>query len=353
MGMILSILGLISLICFSIPYIVYLYRIHKTKTIEPETTHFNNLPHVDIVINTYQNSELIIPKLKNVYKTKYQNFNVFIINDGMDKETIKEFKKTSYENCELINYPERLGKTKCMNNFLAKTNSEYIIFSDVDTFTKNDTFTLLISELINENVGAVCADVLPNKNGNSESNYRSIYGKMCAYDSQIDSTFNFNGQLMAVKKSVINEIPLIGADDANIAFQSIISGKQSKYVQNAKCYELTPESIKESFKQKIRRANGLIASVRYYRKYADNNRKFWKFTYDIRKCMLLLSPAFLFTGLIGIVIDFPLVIIPILLAQLIPMVKALFFNNICLIIGMINRKNVQKWDKIKLTYPQD
>ena len=74
--------------------------------------------------------------MKNVYKTKYQNFNVFIINDGMDKETIKEFKKTSYENCELINYPERLGKTKCMNNFLAKTNSEYIIFSDVDTFTE-------------------------------------------------------------------------------------------------------------------------------------------------------------------------------------------------------------------------
>lgn len=349
--MILSIIGIILLIISSIPYIIYLKRI-LSKQIESESIiDFKNLPHVDIVVNTFQNCELIVPKLKNIYKTTYPDFKVFVINDGMDKETIKEFQKISYKNCELINHTERLGKTKCINDFLSKTKSEFVIFSDVDTFTRKDTFSLLISELTNDNVGAVCADVLPAKSCGSESNYRSVYGRMCIYDSQIDSTFNFNGQLIAVKKSVVNEIPLIGADDANIAFQSIISGKQSKYVQNAKCYELTPESTKESFKQKIRRANGLINSVKYYKKYVNNNRKFWKFTYDVRKFMLRNSPLCLFAGLLFVVIDFPLLIIPILLIQLIPMVKALFFNNLCLLIGSLNRKNIQKWDKIKLTSP--
>lgn len=345
--MILSLIGIVCLIIFSIPYVYYICKTHSLKNIESKVVCKSELPHVDIVINTYRNRNLIIPKLENVYETDYPNFSVFLINDGFDENVIMEFTKINFANCNLINKLKRYGKSKCINDFLSKTNSEFIILSDIDTFTNKDTFRLLISELLNDDVGSVCANVKP-KTKCMETHYRSVYEKMCIYDSRLNSTFNFNGQLVALKKSIVRQIPLYGADDANIAFESIISGKQSKYVQDAICYELIPESLLELFKQKIRRANGLINSILYYNKYKNNNKIFWKFTYFMRKYMTIISPIFLFAGFVLIAIDFPIILIALILIQFIPIIRTLFFNNLCLLLGLLNRKNIQKWDKVKL-----
>ena len=111
--MILSLIGIVCLIIFSIPYVYYVCKTHSLKNIESKVVCKSELPHVDIVINTYRNRNLIIPKLEKptstelISKSKYFSsipaegtFYVFmnIEKTGMNA---KEFSNYIYEKARI------------------------------------------------------------------------------------------------------------------------------------------------------------------------------------------------------------------------------------------------------------
>ena len=55
-----------------------------------------------------------------------------------------------------------------------------------------------------------------------EGVYRSFFGRMCEWESAHESTYNFNGALVAFRSDLITRInDKQGADDANTAFEAI------------------------------------------------------------------------------------------------------------------------------------
>ena len=244
---------------------------------------------------------------------------------------------------------------------------EIIIFTDADITTKPDALQRLVEVLLSEEVGAVCADLIPvgsnSSVAGSESAYRSVYGKMCEYDSSIDSTYNFNGPLIAFKKSAV---PFVeekrGADDANLALACIKNGFRALYVSDAVAFELQPVSLKEQFSQKIRRADGLINSTRLFKDAGKGSeRRFWKETFPVRKWMLLYSPI-LFTlatlfGVVGMFLLSPILgCILLMLAAAVPLftilqpknlISSFVMNQFFLTVGLIRRKNILQWERVE------
>ena len=186
---------------------------------------------------------------------------------------------------------------------------------------------------------------------------------MCEYDSGLDSTYNFNGPLIAFKKTAVPHVEETrGADDANLALTCINNGYRALYVSDAVAFELQPVSLKEQFSQKIRRADGLINSTRLFKNAGKNsNRKFWRETFPKRKWMLLYSPilfmlAVLF-GMTGVFLASPIlgfgllifVIAVILFTMLQPknLISSFVMNQFFLTVGLIRRKNILQWDRVE------
>ena len=370
-GCIILIIGLGCGVLAAYPYLYYIRNIrrpHLKSTIQKNTDY----PDISIVINAYKEGELVAERIRDICNTEYplDKITLYVFNDGADSETSVSAKRV-LPNCpfetHLIEPEIRLGKTACQNKAISLISDEVIVFTDADITTKPDALLRLIDTLSEDGVGAVCADLIPvgsNKSvTNSESAYRSIYGKMCEYDSFIDSTYNFNGPLIAFKKSAVQNVEdTRGADDANLALACIRNGFRALYVSEAVAFELQPVSLKEQFSQKIRRADGLINSTRLFKDAGKNSeRKFWRETFPIRKWMLLYSPIlFIVSAMLGLVGVFLLstvlgCILLILAAAVLlftvrkpkNIISSFVMNQFFLTVGLIRRKNILQWDRVE------
>ena len=370
-GFVILIAGILCGILAIYPYVYYLLKIRKVQpnSIPPKDTKY---PAISIVINAYKEGDLVEKRIQDILNTDYplENITLYVFNDGADPETSFAAKKI-LPDCPfktfLIEPEKRLGKTACQNKAISLISDEIIVFTDADITTKPDALHRLVDALSADEVGAVCADLIPVGSNssvtNSEGAYRSVYGKMCEYDSSLDSTYNFNGPLIAFKKTAVPHIEeKRGADDANLALTCIKNGFRALYCSESVAFELQPVSRKEQFSQKIRRADGLINSTILFKNEGkDSPRLFWRETFPKRKWMLLYSPILFISatvlGLIGISMLSPLIsgalillaaavlLFTILYPQTI--ISSFIMNQFFLTVGLIRRKNILQWDRVE------
>ncbi|HJJ99558.1 MAG TPA: glycosyltransferase [Methanocorpusculum sp.] len=352
------------------PYFSYLWRIHGVSyTTFPKLSEY---PAISIVVNAYQEGELVRTRIEDIFHVAYplDRITLYVVNDGADKATgdaARKALKDSLVKAAVIEPKERLGKIKCQNLVLSQITNEVIVFTDADITTKSDALAKLVARLQDPEIGAVCADLIPvgssqNVTG-SEGAYRSIYGKMCECDSQLDSTYNFNGPLIAFKKSAVPHIEeTIGADDANLALTCIANGYRAVYAADAVAYELQPISFRAQYRQKVRRADGLVNSTCLFcSAYHEKRAVFWKQVFPMRRWMLLYSPV-LFAVSSGLFLTgffiwslwygtalFLIGGAGLLFSLVKPdnLLSSFILNQIYLGVGLAKRKNTQVWDRVE------
>jgi len=123
------------------------------------------------------------------------------------------------------------------------------------------------------------------------------YGQMCEWESAIDSTYNFNGPLVAFRRKVIDQIEeRKGADDANTAFAAIRAGYRAVYEPRAVVYEDVPADLSRQYRQKIRRATRLLEATLSNLDLLKADRPFSHRFFPFRLWMYLASPLLFFTG---------------------------------------------------------
>lgn len=352
------------------PYLFYLRKIQKISfTNSPKLPEY---PAVSVVINAYQEGELVRTRIEDIFHAKYplDKITLYLVNDGADPSTgdaARAALDDSPVNATILEPQMRLGKIKCQNLVLSQISDEIVVFTDADVTTNPDALEKLVGRLLDAEIGAVCADLIPVGSSRdvigSEGAYRSVYGKMCEYDSQLDSTYNFNGPLIAFKKSAVPHIEEnIGADDANLALTCIANGYRAVYASDAIAYELQPISFRAQYHQKVRRADGLVNSTRLFcTTYHEKRAVFWKQIFPMRRWMLLYSPilfvvstvllligCFFWSSWLGVVLL--LVGIVVLIVSLIKpdnLTSSFILNQIYLLIGLVKRKNIQLWDRVE------
>lgn len=265
-------LFLLTCIVTALPVFVYLIYISVAFTSRPENIkHLKSLPKVSIVIPAY-NEELVLPthidNLAEIYpKDKLE---IIISNDGSSDNTEKvtrEALERNSVNGRVITNP-RSGANKAINRGIAEASSDIIVITGADGRFDKDTIPDLVSVLLSrDDIGAVSGDIVPLSKGDtlfskSESAYRSIYGKICVWESNVHSTYCLNGAVVAFKRDASPSLHARkGADDASRGLSIIRSGYKCKYVPSAKFYEYVPFEFKEQRKQKVRRATRLMEAT--------------------------------------------------------------------------------------------
>lgn len=343
------------------PYGVYLFGIKygKKQGLSPA---LETYPAISVVISAYNEEPNIEKRLKNLKDCEYPDMEVVFVDDKSSDNTAEVAKRSLDQlgfTYQLILNQERRGTSGSYNRAIKAATHEIVVTTDADVYFKKNALHRIVARLMSDTrIGAVTGDLRPEPDEETttelEQKYRSVYGKMCVWESAIDSTFNFNGALSVFRKKAIIWInQTAGADDANIAFAAIKNGYRAVYEQEAVVYEKVPATFKIQSRQKVRRATGLIESVLSNLPLMDIERPFAKFFF-LRTWMYVISPSLLvFTGLLMVVsavVTDPLkglIIIAsmVLLVISTPLNTAFFLNQYYLIRGLFNiGNNVQTWE---------
>jgi len=290
------------------PYLIYLTGIYfgrKSDEVRP----LRIFPNISIIISAY-NEELVVEKrITNIQDCHYPKESMEIIFiDDCSSDNTKNLANSCLEKSgikyQLIANIERLGTNRSYNSAINKAKYPIIVTTDADVFFEPDALNYLIGRLLsNEKIAAVTGELRPFINPNSttilEGVYRSFYGRMCDWESTIDSTYNFNGALVAFRSDLIKRInDKHGADDANTAFEAIRKGYRAVYERKAIVYEEIPQSFKTQYRQKTRRATGLIEATLSNLDLLGKNTPFSRFFYPLRIFIYLCTPLLFFLSLV-------------------------------------------------------
>jgi len=348
------------------PYLIYLTGIYFGRKSD-ELIPLRIFPNISIIISAYNEEQVIDTRIANIQNCLYPKecIEIIFIDDCSSDNTLNlatSCLERSGIKYHLIANAERSGTNRSYNTAISRANYPIIVTTDADVFFEPDALNYLIGRLLsNEKIAAVTGELRPLINSNSttmlEGVYRSFYGRMCDWESTIDSTYNFNGALVAFRSDLIKRInDKQGADDANTAFEAIRRGYRAVYEKKAIVYEDIPRSFKTQYRQKTRRATGLIEATLANLDLLGKKNPFSRFFYPLRIFMYLCTPilfslflAVFFLSVFQYSQIFLIVLVVLLSAAGIFWRQNLFFafilNQFYLIAGLLNLgKDMRVWE---------
>ncbi|MBN1195466.1 MAG: glycosyltransferase [Methanomicrobiaceae archaeon] len=347
--------GFTLLVIGMLPYLVFLAGILAGK--QPDAVPApSSYPPISIIIPAYNEEAVIGERIRNIALMAYPGGCEVILVDDRSTDRTGEvakacFRELGIPHTVLVN-EGRMGTNRSFNHGISHAAHETIVTTGADVYFAPGALEVVVGRLMSDPaIGAVCADMLPREGGPTtgsiERTYRSIYGRMCAWESAHDSTYNFNGGLVVFRRGVVEKIrERKGADDANTAFEAIRKGYRAFYEIRAVVYEDVPDELSRQSGQKIRRAGRLIEATLANLDLLHTPRPFSRIFYPLRIAMFVLSPPLIWAGLVlafgGIALVAP---VPAMCAVLVlglllvvkpdSLISAFLFNQWYLINGLV------------------
>ncbi|MBN1133885.1 MAG: glycosyltransferase [Methanosarcinaceae archaeon] len=302
---------ILTLIVTAIPLSVYLIYIlaainSKSNSLKP----LQQLPQISIVIPAYNEESVIGDRIKNIVEVyPVDLIELVITNDASTDNTANMASQVMKDlgiKGKILTNEKRSGVNFTVNHGVSKASNEIIVLTGADGEFDKDTIPNLLAVLLSsDDVGAVSGDLIPvyqkkAVSTRSEDAYRSIYGKICVWESNVHSTYCFNGPATALKKTARANVHVTkGADDASTALGIIKNGYRCLYVPDAKFYEYIPDKLKEHKRQKIRRATRLLEATLVHKDLLSSKYgRFGTIVYPLRILMFFVCPFMVFASIV-------------------------------------------------------
>ena len=143
-----------------------------------------------------------------------------------------------------------------------------------------------------------------------EKSYRFFYDFMRKAETEIDSTPDSKGEILAVRReicmSLFDKLRLSpnASFDSCVPYQAKLMGFRSVYDDQAKYYEYAPSSFSDRTTQQVRRATLLIGAMLLFKNLLFNKKcgKFGMFIFPVHFVMDCVLPSLFFVGLGSLVV---------------------------------------------------
>jgi len=365
---------------FYLFYLAVCVRYQKTKyNVTSVSAVSGDPPYVSIIVPTCNEAQVIKRKMENLRELRYprDKFEIVFVDGGSTDGTVELIEcmsKNSNLTIKIVRQLRRKGFNRAVIDGFAETTGDMICVTGAETEYDPDALNAMITHFKDPKIGAVTGrqEIKNVKDGYSprlEVSYRRLYDLVRQAESNLDSPFDIKGEISAARRSVfahIVEKPELsdkGAMDTCISFQAKIDGYRTIYEPNAVYRELSPKSIRESFKQQIRRAATLIENMMAF-KFMIFNRRFGAFGLLIMPAhfvMLIVLPFVMLFTSIGLLVAvalnplsylLPIFVVALLATLLFSRVQAFLKTQLALtiaVLGLVSGIETQKFEQLPST----
>ena len=308
----------LTVILFYLCYFLFIYFHYRKAQRNKQSLEFI-YPTVSLIVPVYNEEKIIAKKLENIEKLNYAKEKLqalFVDGHSTDKTTeIINKHAIKHKNIRLLEQDKREGYTYGVIQGIKNSSGEIVVVTDAAAYHESDAIEQLIKHFSDCNVGAVTGKEIVLAEGEKfapglEESYRGFYDFMREAETQIDSTPDTKGEILAVRRdiceSIIKKLELSpnASFDSCVPFQAKLMGYRTLYEPQAKYKEYAPTSFMGRMIQQVRRATVLIGALFLYKEILLD-RKYGKFgllimpTHFVMQCVLpwifLLGCVCLFT----------------------------------------------------------
>lgn len=266
------------------------------------------VPMVTMIIAVYNEERVIREKIDNALSLDYPKelLEVIVVSDGSTDRTNQIAASIADPRLVLMAYPERKGKTACLNQVVPKAKGDILIFTDANSMFPAATIVKLVRNFCDEQIGLVTGWT-KYRNAGGEEETAGLYARLekvikCA-ESRISSCVGADGAVFAMRKALYRPLQDCDINDFVIPLNVIGQGKRVVLDPGVYCVERPSEGEVKEFRRQVRITNRTLGAIRRNLRFL-NPAGFGAFAFCLlsHKVLRFLVPFFflgtLFSGLI-------------------------------------------------------
>lgn len=223
-------------------------------------------PPVSVIISVYNEEEVIREKIENALSLDYPTdlFEVIVVSDGSTDRTNQIVTSIIDHRLVLRTYPERNGKTACLNQVVPDAKGDILIFTDANSMFPSDAILKLARNFFDDRIGLVTGWTKYRKAGGEEET-TGLYArleKVTKYgESLISSCVGADGAVFAMRKELYRPLKDYDINDFVIPLNVIGQGKRVVLDPEVYCVEKPSEGEVKEFRRQVRITNRTIGAI--------------------------------------------------------------------------------------------
>lgn len=270
------------------------------------------LPRVSLIIAAWNEEKSIARKLENALKLDYpaDKLEIIVASDGSDDATVANARRYATERVIVLDLPRR-GKIFALNDAVARSTGEILIFSDANAIFARDALQHLAQNFVDPEVGGVCGNQvysieegLSDSTGHGETLYWNFDKWVKQKESEIGSIVSAHGAIYAIRRRLYWP-PASAAvtDDFAISTGVIEQGYRLVFEPRAIAYEAPMPAAEREFNRKVRIMNRGLRGVLMRRRLLNPWRYgFYAVELFSHKVLRRLVPVFLIIAFVACLI---------------------------------------------------
>ena len=270
-----TIWGLVILLCFMALYGVYtsLALQHKKRKLKKQPIEINEeyKPFISIMIPAHNEESVIIHTVENIQKLDYPKFEIILIDDRSEDNTLSVIKTLSekYENVKYLTRERDAfpGKSAVLNDGFPLCYGDAVLIFDADATVEPDFLNKIVPNLEPDDVGAVQArKVIRNHETNiltkCQNNEYTLDTYLQVGRDAVKGAVELRGNGELIKREALVDINgwnnYTITDDLDMATRLHIKGWDIRYCLDAVVYEEGVKYLVPLFRQRRRWLEGTI-----------------------------------------------------------------------------------------------
>lgn len=242
-----------------------------------KTRSYEYQPAIDLIIPAHNEADVIEQKIRSVLDSSYprDKINVIVVCDGCDDTTAEQARKAG---ARLVLEIPRSGKCRAINEAVAASEREILVFSDANAFLLPSSLSELVAPFADSAIGAVAGEQRIGQDVGAEGIYWRYEALLKRMEDQVCTVAGSDGSLHAIRRTIFRPLPTnrLIMDDLMMSLQAPINKLRIAYAPNAIAIEGTSPNWSREFSRKIRILVGSLNVL-------------------IRSKRALLNPGFLFS----------------------------------------------------------
>jgi biofilm PGA synthesis N-glycosyltransferase PgaC len=279
-------------------------RLHTTRS---EPSPLTEPPAVTFIIAAYNEERVMAAKLRNTLSLAYprNRLQVIVAAQGSSDRTPAIARSFAPDGVLVLHSRERRGKTAALNEAVAVSTGEILVFSDANNEFENTALARLVAHFADPQIGGVTGLKQIRPSGDRESSvgdglYWKYEAAIKTAESDLGSITAADGEIFAMRRKLFRPMnPSVINDDAALTLAIVQSGRRLIYDPSARSFEDASITIGDDFNVKVRMVSGGFQTLRLNWRFLFSPAEPFAWKFFFHKTLRWIAPELLILLFVG------------------------------------------------------